>query len=261
MPTGAAVRTLAVAEHSLRSALVGGRGIALALGGLALPLLVLGIAAARVPGIDLLATEETLYSTLLLPVVLLLVALVLGVGAFRGELEEDTLVYPLGRTLPRGALAVGKYLGVVAAALLVLLPSSVIATVIAASVGSGPTVPTTGLLAAVALVTTLAVVAYAGIFLLLGLLTRYALVIGLLYGFLWETFIPLIPGPVRDLSVIYYLRGTAGAYVPNGALSNGVGAMDPTGVVVATFLLALAVSVLVTLWLSYAEIRPSAAPA
>jgi ABC-2 type transport system permease protein len=260
MTTGPLLRTFVVAEHTFRSAFVGGRAIALLLAALAFPVLIGGIAAAHFRGVDLLGTGETLFSTLVLPVVLLLVCLVLGVSGYRGELEEDTLVYPLNRTVPRSALAAGKYLGVVGAALVALLPSSVIGTVIAAAGGNGPTPATPALLGAVGLLTVLAVVAYAAIFLLLGLLTRYALVIGLLYGFLWETFIPLLPGPVRELSVIYYLRGVGAGLVPVGSIGNGVAPMAPGGVAGAAVLLALASIALASLLLRYAEIRPSAAP-
>jgi ABC-2 type transport system permease protein len=261
MATGPIERTLVVASVTFRSAFVGTRGVALGLSAAIYPLVVLGIAAGQFAGLDLLGTAEVLYSTLFLPVVLLLVCLVLGVGAFRGELEDDTLVYPLNRTIPRAALAAGKYLGLVAAAALLLIPSAVVGGAIAAVLGNGPTVASPGLTEALLLLTILAILSYSAIFFLLGLLTRQALVIGLLYGFLWETFISLIAGPIRELSVIYYLRGVGTALAPTGSLGAGVSAIAPDGVVVGAIGLALGSVVLASLWLAYAEIRPAAAPA
>jgi ABC-2 type transport system permease protein len=261
VPTSALVRTLVVAAVTFRSAFFRGRGLTLLLAATVYPVVVLGISATGFSGLDLLATAETLFSTLYLPVVLLLVCLVLGVAAFRGELEEDTLVYPLGRTVPRPALAVGKYLGFVGAAVAVLLPSSIIGTAVAAGLGHGPTTSSAGLGQAVLVLPVLGVVAYGAIFLLLGLVTRQALVIGLLYGFLWETFLSLIAGPIRELTVIYYLRGVGAWLVPGGSLGAGVAALDPAGVAIAAGLLAIGSLAAASLFLRYAEIRPAAAPA
>jgi ABC-2 type transport system permease protein len=259
--SGPLVRTGVVAAMAFRAAFAGRRIVALGLAAAIFPVLVLAIDAAAFSGLDLLGTSETLFSALFLPVILLLVALVLGVGAFRGELEEDTLVYPLSRTLPRPALAAGKYLGSVAATLFVLLPSAIVAMTLATVLGSGPTQSSTGLTEAVLLLTTIGSVAYVAIFLVLGLLTRQALVIGLLYGFIWETFISLIAGPVRELTVVYFLRGVGAGLVPGGSLGSGVGAMAPGGVAAGGVLLGAAAVVVASLWLSYAEIRPAAAPA
>ena len=90
MPTGPLTRALAVAETTALGMLQGRGAIGLLLAALAFPLLVGVIGAESFPGLDLLAAAETLFSTLFLPVVLLLVCLVQGVSLFRNELEEDT---------------------------------------------------------------------------------------------------------------------------------------------------------------------------
>ncbi|MCI4367612.1 MAG: DsrE family protein [Thermoplasmata archaeon] len=153
MATGAISRTLAVAEATIVGTLQGSAWLGLAGAALVYPLLVGAIAAAGFSGLDLLAAAETLFSTLFLPVVLLLVCLVQGVSLFRTELEEDTLLYPLKRTVPRPALVVGKYLGFLASTLLALIPSAVFGTALAAVLGDGPTYATAGLLEAVVLLT------------------------------------------------------------------------------------------------------------
>ena len=60
--------------------------------------------------------------------------------------------------------------------------------------------------AAVAIAAVLATVVYGGFFLFLGIATRSALLVGLLFGFLWEELLPLLPGDVPRLTVIFYLR-------------------------------------------------------
>ncbi len=260
MPTSPLERTLVVAAATFRAAFARSSGIGLFFAALLFPLAVLGIDSAHFANLDALATAENLYSGLFLPVVLLLVVLVLGVGLFRKELEEDTLVYPLNRAVARPALVVGKYLGFVAAALAVLLPSALIGLALAAAAGPSDVTRSPGLLQAVVATTGLAVVAYGAYFLLLGLLTRQAVVIGLLYGFLWETFVSQISGPIEQLTVVYYLRGIGARLAPNGPLASGPSAVTLGGGLEG-LLLSAAVSVLLAaLYLQYVEIRPSPSP-
>jgi ABC-2 type transport system permease protein len=261
MTSGALSRTVVVAWVTCRGAFSGAGGLGLIGAASLYPILIAAIAASHFPGLDLLNTAELLFSALFLPVVLLLVSLVLGVGLFRGELEEDTLVYPMSRTVPRPALVAGKFLGLVTAALVTLLPSAILGAGLAAALTDGPTRGSPGLAEALVLLTILGVAAYGSYFLLLGLLTRQALVIGLLYGFLWETFISLIPGPIRHLTIIYYLRGVGARLVGTGALSDGPSDVTVLGASAGLLLTVATALVLASLYLRYSENRPAAAPA
>ena len=176
-------------------------------------------------------------------------------------MEDDTLVYPMSRSIPRGALVAGKYVGYVLAALVFLLPSALVGLAVGVALNSGPQVSLDGLLPGVVVMAVLAVLAYGGFFLLLGLLTRQALVIGLIYGFLWEAFVPLLPGPLKELSLVYYLRAAGGHLVgadPShprpSRFSLGAAVAVPVG-------FSLACAALAALYLRYAEVRPGAAPA
>jgi ABC-2 type transport system permease protein len=260
MPTGPLTRSLAVAEATIFGTLQARGAVGLGLAALVYPLLVASIAAESFSGLDLLRASETLFSALFLPIVLLLVCLVQGVSLFRTELEEDTLLYPLKRTIPRPSLVVGKYLGFLATTLLALLPSAILGMSLAAFLGKGPTVATAGLLEAVVLMTVLAVIAYGAVFLLLGLVTRYALMIGLIYGFLWEAFISLLSGPISQWSVIYYLRDIGSQLVPSGALGGSTSTLTVASVTVGFVVFAAGCLVATSGILRYAEIRPGAAP-
>ncbi len=261
MATDAVTRTLAVAEATVWGTLQGSAWIGLAGAALVYPVLVAAIASANFAGLDLVGASETLFSALFLPVVLLLVCLVQGVALFRTELEEDTLLYPLKRTVPRPSLVVGKYLGFLVTTLLALVPSAVLGTALAVVWGHGPTSATPGLLEAVVLLTVLGVVAYGATFLFLGLIARPALVIGLVYGFLWETFISLVGGPIEQWTVVYYLRGVGRTLDPTGSLGASVGPVSLLPTVVGFVIFAGACLAVASLVLRYAEARPAVAPA
>jgi len=256
MTTGPVVRTLVVAQATFYRSFAGTAAVALAAAALVYPLLVLAVVRGSPSGTDLLQPTETLFSALFLPVILLLVCLVNAVGLFRTELEEDTLLYPMNRTIPRPALVAGKYLGFAAATLVVLVPSMLVGTSIAAAATSGPTFATVGLLEAIVAMTVLGVLAYGAIFLLLGLWTRHALVLGLLYGFIWETFISVLAGPVRAWTVVYYLRDLGSQLALTGPLGQGpndVPMATAGALLVAGALVALAIA---SVHLQLAETRP-----
>ena len=258
--TGNLARIGVVAWATFRGAFVGSTGLAILVAASVYPLVVLGIASARFAGLDLLAASETLFSTLFLPVILLLICLILGVGLFRGELEDDTLVYPLTRTVPRPVLVLGKYVGFAAAALSVVLPSAVVGVGAAAAITAGPNFGSPALLTTVVALTVLATLAYGSLFLLLGLLTRQALVIGLLFGFIWETFISVVAGPIRALTVVYYLRGIGAALMSSGPLADGPGGVTVLGGSLGLLASALGAVLIASAYLRYFEIRPGASP-
>jgi ABC-2 type transport system permease protein len=259
--TGGWVRLGVVAAASWRGALSGYRAVGLALIAALYPMLVLALASGHRADVDLLSASEELYSVLFLPLLLLLVCLVLGVSEFRTEIEEDTLVYPLTRSVPRAAVLAGKFLGFVGAALCFLLPTALLGPGLAVAFNAGPQVALSGVLPTLVITTMLATVAYGSFFLLLGLLTRQALVIGLLYGFFWETFLPLLPGPLKQLSVIYYLRAVGGQLVAAGPLAAGGTTVSLGAAVLVPILFAMATGALAWVYLTRAEIRPAPAAA
>ncbi len=254
-------RVAVVAAVTFRGLLQGRRGIGLVLVAAIYPALVLAIAAARRTNIDLLAASELLYTGLFLPVLLLIVCLVLAVSLFRGEIEDDTIVYPVTRSLPRWQLVLGKYLGFAVAAVLCLLPAALLGTAIGTAFNLDATTSLGGVAATLLLTTPIAILAYGALFLLLGLVTRQALVIGLIYGFLWETFVPLLPGPLEQLTLIYYLRDIGGNLAANGPLASvprSVGLPLAAGV---PLLVAAAVIGLSCLYIRVAELTAAASPA
>lgn len=249
-----------VALSTWRGAYSGRRAVGLGLVAVVYPALIAAIASAHRSTIDLVAASEDLYTLLFLPILLLLVCLVQGVSLFRAEIEDDTIVYPVMRSLPRWYLVAGKYLGFLLAALSILLPAALLGPALGVLLNAGPQVGLEGIGEAMVLMTVLAVVAYGAFFLFLGLLTRQALVIGLVYGFLWETFIPLLPGPLAKVTVIYYLRDLGSHLVAEGPLAGGGGTVGVPGDTAVMVGYALVLLLLAALYLRTAELRAAPTP-
>jgi ABC-2 type transport system permease protein len=239
---------------SFRGSLRGGRLIALA--GFALvPAVIVGAIALTHPAAaSLSSTAEDLFALLTLPIVVMVIVLVLAVGQFRNEIDTETLVYLTDRSVKRATIVVGKYLGSIAAALVLVIPATLLPLAIALLAGgtSYPiAVPATATSAAI-----LAAVAYGGFFLFLGLVSRSALLIGLLYGFLWEELLPLLPGDVPRFTVIFYLRSFLSWELTNGPLSGFSKVVSLSGSVAVPIGLGAACVVLGAIVLDYLETAP-----
>jgi len=222
--TGQLDRLGTVAWMAFRGSVQGLRAIGLAAFALMPTLIVLGIASAHPSANTLASSAPVLFELLTLPIVAMVIILVLSVAQFRNEIDAETLVYLSARSVGRPTLVVGKYLGAAAAALLFVLPASLLPLAVATLAGGSAydaSVP-----AAVGVAAVLATVAYGGFFVFLGLATRSALLIGLLFGFLWEELLPLLPGDVPRLTVIFYLRSYLSGIVTSGPLSGYGGAVS-----------------------------------
>jgi ABC-2 type transport system permease protein len=163
---------------------------------------------------------QSLFLLLTIRVVIVLVVLVIAVAQFRTEIEQDTLTYLSTRSVARPDIVLGKYLGTLAASLVFLVPAGIVPLLIA-GLGGSPS-PPTEVTGAILIITLLATLAYAGVDLFLGLVSRNALVIGLLYGFLWEELALLLPGDFPRLTLTYYLESYANGSVPSGPLSGSL---------------------------------------
>ncbi len=142
-------------------------------------------------GIDLVSAYGL---ALFVPVTTLVFA-----SAVLGEPHEDgTLVYLWLRPVARWRLVAMA----LAAALTVALPVVVLPmTVAAAATGGGA-----GLVTATLVATTLATVAYAGVFTWLGLRARRALLWGLAYILVWEGFVARAGGTASLLAIRAHAR-------------------------------------------------------
>jgi hypothetical protein len=244
----------AVAALSLRSSLRGIRAFALA-GFSAVPaLLVVALAAAHTSPVTLGREAQLLFLDLMLPIVVIVVMLILAVAQFRNEIDDDTLSYLTSRSIPRWGIVLGKYLGCVSAAVVLLVPAS-LGTVAVAALAGAPS-PAPGVLEAIVAMTVLAAVAYGALFLGMGLITSWALLYGLIIGFLWEELLRHLPGSVPDLTISFYLHSLGSDLVASGPFA-GYAMAVPTDYAAGTPILAAAVFLGVTMAaIRYIELVP-----
>ncbi|GAB6897506.1 ABC transporter permease [Kineosporia succinea] len=144
-----------------------------------------------------------------------LLCLIAGTGAIGPEIDDGSIVYLLAKPLNRYVIAVSKW--IVAIGVIVLfgvLPTLVAGFVIAGNQDGVATGYATGAL--------LAGVAYATVFLLLAVVTRNAVVVGLLYALVWEAAIGgYVPG-AQTLSIQQWALAVTEKMLGDGAAGFGV---------------------------------------
>lgn len=227
--TGLTLRYLLGTRRVIPTALLG-----------AVPLvLTLSLAAGNVEGFDIILFQILLIP-LFLQVVLIFVTLVNATTLIREEIDDNTLPFLLTRPISKPAIVSYKYLGYFAAVLALLLPSIVLAYGVTELHAGIPINTDLDVLGAFLIVTVLGTAAYGALFLFLSVMVRKPLAAGLLIGFVWESIVGMIPGDVRLLSVIHYLKSILKDMVVVGPLnpyvstvSGGVGIAVLTGMSVA----------------------------
>jgi ABC-2 type transport system permease protein len=195
----------------------------------ALPVLLLAVAAA-VRG--LVGADDEVTSRLLggfaLATMVPLLGVVAGTGAIGPEIDDGSVVYLLAKPIRRSTIVITKLL--VATAVTVVL--SALPTLIAGVILNGNSQQLALAYAAAAAV---ASIAYSALFLLLGTVSRHAVVIGLIYALVWEAlFGSLVPG-ARTLSVRQWALSVAEKIAGSGA-----GVTSDVGLPVAVVLLLVA---------------------
>src|SRR5512132_335748 len=129
--------------------------------------------------------------------ILPLVMLLLATAAFGNEVGDRTLVYLVTKPIARWRIVAPKLLASVAVGgIPVALGGALAVVVIEHGDGGGALATGAGLLAGAA--------AYAAIFTWAGLATRHALLIGLVYVFIWEAALAAYLDGIRFLSVRRY---------------------------------------------------------
>jgi len=252
--TGELGRLGTVTWLSFRSGLQGLRAVGLAAFALFPTAIVAAIASAHPAAGTLSNAALDLFSLLTLPIVAMVILLVLAVAQFRTEIDSETLVYLSDRSIARPTVVAGKYLGAAGSALVFVVPAGVLP--LAVAILGGGTAYAAAVPGAVAEAAVLATIAYTGFFLFLGLVTRSALLVGLLFGFLWEELLPLLPGDVPRITVIFYLRSYLSGSIASGPLSGYSGAVATGAAVAVLVLVPVAFLVLASLVFRYFETAP-----
>jgi ABC-2 type transport system permease protein len=192
-----------------------GRRRALILFALPALLLVIALAVRLLSGADDQLASEVLGGFAIATMVPL-IGVIAGTGAIGPEIDDGSIVYLLAKPVKRPTIIITKLTVAVA----VTMVFSAVPTFAAGMIlnGNGQQIAVAYTVAAL-----FASIAYAALFLLLGTVTRHAVVAGLVYALVWETlFGSLVPG-ARTLSVQQWSLALAERIGAEGAITSDVG--------------------------------------
>lgn len=168
-----------------------------------LPVALIGVAALlRLIGGTGEGAAVTLMQTFAIGTMLPLLGLIVGTGVIAPEIEDGTIIHLLAKPISRPVIALTKF--AVAASLLAVFAA--VPTFIAAYVLVGGE---SGVAYGFALGALFGGVAYAAVFLLLGVVTRHAVTIGVIYALIWEGLVGgYVPG-ARKFSIQQWAQSIA----------------------------------------------------
>ncbi|PSM39190.1 ABC transporter permease subunit [Streptomyces sp. NBC_00414] len=170
-----------------------GRRRALILGALPVLLIVISAAVRGFTGADDQVAADVLGGFALATMVPI-IGVIAGTGAIGPEIDDGSVVYLLAKPVKRPTIIFTKLIVAVA----VTMVFSAVPTFLAGLIlnGNGQQVAVAYTVAAL-----VASIAYAALFLLLGTITRHAVVFGLVYALVWEALFGTLVSGARTLSV------------------------------------------------------------
>ena len=145
--------------------------------------------------LDAVGSLSTIYREITLGVLLPLTALVFGTSAFGGEVDDGTLIYLMVKPVPRWQLTFSKYIVALLATVAVVVPAILLAWV-AMATDTPFRVPL-----AYSAGATVGSIIYCAMFVTLGITSRRALAIGLLYIVAFENILSRTIVGAKSLSV------------------------------------------------------------
>ncbi|MEU6661700.1 ABC transporter permease [Streptomyces sp. NPDC046821] len=169
-----------------------------------------------------------------------IIGVIAGTGAIGPEIDDGSVVYLLAKPIKRPTIIFTKLIVAIA----VTMAFSAIPTLVAGLIlnGNGQQIAVAYTIAAL-----VASIAYAALFLLLGTITRHAVVFGLVYALVWEALFGSLVAGARTLSVQQWSLAVAHKVAGGDLITSDV------GLPLATVLLA-GVTVLAT-WYAGQKLR------
>ncbi|MEU9701325.1 ABC transporter permease subunit [Streptomyces sp. NPDC047981] len=145
-----------------------------------------------------------------------LIGVIAGTGAIGPEIDDGSIVYLLSKPVKRPSIIFTKLIVAIA----VTMAFSAVPTFIAGMIlnGNGQQVAVAYTVAAL-----VASIAYSALFLLLGTVSRHAVVIGLVYALVWESLFGSLIDGAKTLSVQQWSLAVAQKVSGEGLVTSDVG--------------------------------------
>ena len=150
-------------------------------------------------------TARVLYGGLVITAMLPLTALMFGTSVLGDELEDGTAVYLLTKPISRWQILIPKIIAPWLLTAAIVSGAALISGFI--SIQEGDTAVVIGAVVGLAA----GALAYIALFVLLSLLTNHALIVGLLYVFIWEGALSAVFEGLRYVSIRHYTLGLSNA--------------------------------------------------
>lgn len=201
-----------------------GRRRALILGALPLLLIAISVAVRVLSGPDDQVAADLLGGFALATMVPI-IGVIAGTGAIGPEIDDGSVVYLLAKPVKRPTIIFTKLIVAIA----VTMAFSAIPILIAGLIlnGNGQQIAVAYTVAAL-----VASIAYAAMFLLLGTVTRHAVVFGLVYALVWEALFGSLVDGAKTLSVQQWALAVARKVTDGDLITSEVGL--PTAVILLT---------------------------
>jgi ABC-2 type transport system permease protein len=169
-----------------------------------------------------------------------LLGLIAGTGVIGTEIDDGSIVYILAKPIPRPVVIVTKLAVAVGCIIAFAALPIFVAGVIVAGIDDG-------VAAGFAVGAAVAGLAYCALFLMLAVLTRHAVVFGLVYALIWESFVGgFVPG-AKTLSIQQWALAVSDRLIGRDSIEAAVG--------VGTGVLLLVVVTAVAAWFAGERLR------
>ncbi|WP_030377003.1 MULTISPECIES: ABC transporter permease [unclassified Streptomyces] len=197
-----------------------GRRRALILGALPALLIVISVLVRALAGADD-QTASDLLGGFALATMVPIIGVIAGTGAIGPEIDDGSVVYLLAKPVKRPTIILTKLFVAIA----VTMAFSALPTLIAGLIlnGNGQQVAVAYTVAAL-----VASIAYAAMFLLLGTVSRHAVIFGLVYALIWEALFGSLVSGARTLSVQQWALAVAQKVTDSDLVTSEVGLTTAT---------------------------------
>jgi ABC-2 type transport system permease protein len=207
---------------------------------------------------DIAAVSTEILMVFFLQIYIVLLSLFYGTSVTAEELENRTLAYLITRPVPKTAIVVGKYAAYVALVFVLTAVGLGASYFILNESNLGDPALYTKFLGYLG-VLGLGILAYTAFFAFLGAILKRAIILGLVFGFGWETVIQYFPGSTQRFSIVHYLKSLLPYRPESRAAGRGVALLlfrlEPTPDFLAALALAgiAAAFLALTCWLFRAK--------